>query len=230
MMHASTPSTSRRSLLAGLAAIGAAAPAVAVAMPANDDAELSAAFAEFQRVSAAWDAAHERQADTEEVYYDIAPAFPEAAIKTEADHEMFLCVNVGQKYAERDLSRLRKPQSDFITGKPCAAKTARAHEIVKALEDFYAADAAARLMSGFAEAEQRAEEAEAALDDVTARLLAIPAKTMAGVIMKARVVEWCYGGIDSLPAPEDYSKSTAETFVMAVAVDLIRITKGQADG
>ena len=40
----------------------------------------------------------------------MLPDFRQAAIKTEADYEMFLCVNVGQRYSERDLPRLRKPQ------------------------------------------------------------------------------------------------------------------------
>lgn len=240
----SSPATSRRSLLAGLATICAAAPAMAAAGTVNEDAELSALHEEFVRMAAASDAANEHEADTEGAYFGMQPDFPQAAIKTEADREMCLSVNVGQRYSELDLPRLRKPQrgaelrtpfpgrpGEVIVRRPIwPEKTARAQEIVKALEDYRAADEAARLMSGYGEAEKWAEEADKALKDIEARILAVPAKTLAGVIMKARVVEWCY--LSELPDLEEYSvsKSTAEAFAMAVTVDLVRITKEQANG
>lgn len=249
MTHAHTPAissktTSRRSMLAGLAALGAAAPAIAVAVPVNEDAELSALFAQFQRISAEWDAATNHRANMEVVYHDIRPAFPQAAVTTEADRRKRLGGTVGDRYGEEDIPRLSQPQrgDEVVTpypGRPgevivrrpvCPEKTARAREIVKALEDYRAADEAARLMSGFGEAVERAEKADRALDEIQARILAVPAKTLAGVIIKARVVEWCYAG--DLPEAGDlaFSSSTAEQFAMALTVDLVRITRGQANG
>jgi hypothetical protein len=162
----------------------------------------------------------------------MQPDFPVAAIKTGADRDMFLCCNVGERYQVQDVPRLHKPQlgkevrepypgfpNEVIVRRlPWPEKQARATEIADALEGYEAATATARDPSGLAVAEAKLQAVRAQLRAIEDRLLNMPARTPAGLLVKARVVEWYYAGEIEID-PDD---PVGERFSTMLAIDLLR--------
>jgi hypothetical protein len=225
---------SRRSILAGMAvcAAGATTAGAAAAAPANPDAELIRLGEEFRAASAAVDTAIPTMDGWEEVYFSMAPEFPAAALKTDRDRALMLCWEVVGHYEVQDIPHLRSPQmgeayepipgrlGEFIVRpQPWPEKQARATEIADALEGYEAAKVAAREKSGLAAAEAEFDALHDKLREIEDRILHTPAHTLAGVMVKARVVEWCYVGDIQI----DPDAVTAYRFSTMLAIDLLRV-------
>lgn len=81
-------------------------------------------------------------------------------------------------------------------------------------------------MSGFDDAEKVSERAGSALKVVEDRILEMPAKTLAGVVVKARVVAWLNDWQIEVPT----TGCTSDWFAYSAIADLVRIAGGRANG
>jgi hypothetical protein len=177
-----TTRLSRRNLLVGAAATALAGASAPTNMPdgQESDSELMALERSFQDALDAYEVTRRHFNGCEERYFDLCPCVP----KTLTRHGRLghLLVDPSVHWSTGDLRRmLKKPEHrDVWDDAQAALAVARA----------YAAGVRkARRASGVVSAEVAQNEALAAISDMASLILAAPARSLAGLAVKARIVK-----------------------------------------
>jgi hypothetical protein len=174
------PSLTRRSLLVGLAASSGLSTTAALPATTNPDSPLADLMRAFEQARAAYEAARRHYNDCEGRYFDLKPKAPEAlTIRGTLGHLLRDKFDVWRASALRRLlkdNELRELWNDARAALPLACAYERQIRAAKRATDVAAAEAAHN----------------AALDriaDVNEAMLAITARSLSGLAIKARVIK-----------------------------------------
>jgi hypothetical protein len=177
-----TTRLSRRKLLVGTAATTLAGTSAPTDMPGGpeSDSELMALEGRFRDALDTYEVTRRHFNGCEERYFDLCPSMP----KTLTRHGRLghLLVDRSMHWSTGDLRRmLKNPEHrDVWDDAQAALAVARA----------YAAEVRkARRASGVVPAEAAQNEALAAISDTAGLILAAPARSLAGLAVKARIVK-----------------------------------------
>lgn len=214
--------SSRRSLLqTGFSACAAVALASTPAVPASSLlAELTRRLSEAHKLL---DAASDQENDTYDAYLKMAPARP-AAMKWRAFDPV-------SGYPERDGSTrsywCKAQEIDAMRGKPVTRPEfigtdeqstdnmtlwaevpdpngqRRVDELIAALDVFRAQQAEAKIRSGFAAAEARANAAYLEYEELLRQIIAAPASSVEELRLKASVVVSLWENVEDAPTEDD---------------------------
>lgn len=225
----------RRTFLHGLASLPLAGTslallcATAAAAPADPDAELIALGREWQSADDHCDHACDALDAAAERLRDIDP--PEALFRRRSDSIAF--TSVAHRF--RDTKRLWFPRDAveelrtyaFVNpwGDPLVDDRARRDEIVAAYDAWRAEISADEQVMGYTAAFLTYEAAVAACRQLRLRIMSKPAATLAGVMVKARVIERAYDGLDELRElvahSHEQGASDADAMATSAIVDLL---------
>jgi hypothetical protein len=203
--------TSRRNALALVATLPALAAPAAVAAMGSPDAELTALGREFDRLALVLNNCFRRSSAA----YDQAKAMmmeaPDALRPKVGDMEVGLrppkCSNVGDGlYGHFDVSGYIR-----LIDHP------RAREIVQAYDLWNASKERAYERSDFNEIHREIESHNEAIDLISDRIIALPAHTIEGMKVKARVSFYCRVGM-----VHDNESPDVES-AMSIVIDLLRM-------
>jgi hypothetical protein len=177
-----TTRLSRRNLLVGTAATALAGTSAPTNMPdgPESDSELMALERRFQDALDAYEVTRRHFNGCEERYFDLCPCVPETL--TRHGRLGHLLVDRSMHWSTGDLRRiLKNPEHrDVWDDAQAALAVARA----------YAAGVRkARRASGVVPAEAAQDAALAAIADMAGLILAAPARSLAGLAVKARIVK-----------------------------------------
>lgn len=197
---AETQHITRRSAFAGLSAaiIGTGFSSAAKAATFSDpDAELLALGRHLADLHRAHLAAEDEAQRLFEIYFDQEPACPEALIWKPSDPDTGLFPPTFRDSAGRrawghrdEVDRLRVFQArGHINGRDRERALIRAQEIVATFDEWTAAKAQARRDVGCMAAEERSEALFEDVQALGAQISRMPARTLQGLIVKARAVE-----------------------------------------
>jgi hypothetical protein len=163
---------------------------------------------------------------------------PTVIIRTERDRLLGLFVGnrVGTAYGREDIPALRalvRAHSILDDSSPEEAIEVwgRASRILDALRDLKEKEAREGMESCLADAKKRFEEADDAYDDLAERLLMTPAKTIEGVLAKARVMQHVSFGADMSVALQERMRrmgADGESFASSLARDLVSLASEEA--
>jgi hypothetical protein len=203
--------TTRRNALALVATLPALAAPAAVAAMGSPDAELIALGREFDRLALVLNDCFRRS----DAAYDQAKAMmikaPDALRPKVGDRQAGLrppkCSNVGDGlYGHFDIS-----------GYIHSIDHPRAREIVQAYDLWNACREPAYERSGFNEIHREIESHSEAMDPISDRIIVLPAHTIEGMKVKARVSFYCcVGMVDDNDSPDVES-------AMSIVIDLLRM-------
>lgn len=209
---------SRRALVAGAAMSALAGPAVAAP---NPDAALLDLGRRFTAAAARCDAANDATDAAWDVY--VAPEPPEALFRRPSD--TFSTYGL----TRREGRRWYGGEIDSLRNHGITSEIARRDEIVAAHAAWQADIGTARDVAGLTAAEAERSAASAATRDLTDAIVAAPAATLAGVMVKARAAGWSYGGLDGI-AHEigEEAAGTGETMMLALLRDLLTLASSGA--
>jgi hypothetical protein len=163
-------------------------------------------------------------------------ANPPVIIRTERDRQLGLFVGnrVGTAYTRDDISLLRAlVRSNSIlnnaSSKEAIEVWERASRILEALRDLKEEEAREGVESGLADATSRWTTADDAYDNLAERLLITPAKTIEGVLAKARVLQHVSFDVDMSAAFQKRMRRMGpdgEAFASSLARDLVLLADG----
>jgi hypothetical protein len=158
-------------------------------------------------------------------------ANPPVIIRTERDRQLGLFVGnrVGTAYGREDIPALRaliRSHSilDNSSSKEAIEVWERASRILDALRDLKEEEAREGVESGLTDASRRYVAADDAYDNLAERLLNTPAKTIDGVLAKARVMQRVSLAVDIGAALQQRMRRMGpdqEAFATSLAHDLI---------
>jgi hypothetical protein len=158
-------------------------------------------------------------------------ANPPVIIRTERDRQLGLFVGnrVGMAYGRGDIPVLRAlVRANSIIGnsspKEAIETWERASRILDALRDLKEEEAREGVESGLTDAKRCYAAAVDAYDDLAERLLNTPAKTIEGVLAKARTMQHVYLDVDVGAALQERMRRMGpddEAFATSLARDLI---------
>ena len=202
---------------------------VSLTQASDLDAELIALGHEWQAAADHCDHACDALDAAGERLRDIHP--PEALFRRPSDSIAF--TSVAHPY--RDMRRLWFPRDSvedlriyaFVNpwGDPLVADQARRDEIVAAYDAWRAEISADQQATGYTSAFEVYEAAVAASRQLRLRIIAKPAITLAGVMVKARVVGRAYDNLDELRELVTHSheqgESDADAMATSAMVDLL---------
>jgi hypothetical protein len=202
----------RRNALTAVATLPALAAPAAVAAMDSPDAELMALGREFDRLALVINDCFRRSSAA----YDQAKAMmieaPDALRPKIGDMEAGLrppeCSNVGDGlYGHFDIS-------GYIRG----IDHPRAREIVQAYDLWKASEERAYERSGFNEIHREIDTHYEAIKPIEQRIIALPAHTIEGMKVKARVTFYCYVGNVG-----DGDETTEHQSAASIVIDLLRM-------
>ncbi|RDI51237.1 hypothetical protein [Microvirga subterranea] len=238
----------RRSILAGL---GASIPMAAVAAAPvyaekHPDADLLALGRQWEASAAALDANRKAFDAAEARFEQIAPDHPEELFEQKGDFSLGIVgardhQNGRRWYVNRidelrAKPRLKQDWSQVTEGPngeqvcawvPDPNAQARADEIVAAYDLWVAARVRAEKEAGLTAAYAEEERLAKIDSDLRQRIALIPARTMEGLAVKARVYAWFMGGEDEIESEFarhlEMNGPTDETIMLAMVRDLLRM-------
>ena len=238
-----TSTTSCRTILAFAAGAAATTPALAFPIGPHPDAELLALGEEFKEARAIAIAANDRVVAKDEEYAARCVPVPDACRPKRGDIEGLGLEGGaywrGGSYDPRQVDRLRnlKPdRQDFVVENADGMITlreirrpndlARAQEIIKAFDEWVAADEAVAEETGCNDRDGERHAADQDQMDVEAEIITIPAKTIEGARVKA-LVAIAYGNQTARPIADD--PVDPEDMLYQLAWDILEIS-GQSPG
>ena len=168
----------------------------------------------------------------------VGLANPPVIIRTDRDKELGLYVGnrAGTVYTHADIPVLRALVRAHSIIHNSSHKDGfeiwtRASRILDALRDLKEEEAREGVESGLIDAERRYHEADDAYDDVAERLLMVPAKTLDGILAKARVLRRVSEAIDLRAGLQKRMRHTGpddEAFATSLACDLISLSNEES--
>jgi len=238
----------RHFLRAGTAAVAISATAAPVAVAASHpDAELLALGRQWEESAAALDANRTAFDAAEERIEQIEILEPEELFQQPQDFSLGLIDahtrHDGRRWyvydriddlrtkprMKQDWSQVTKgPKGEqFCAWVPDPKAQARADEIVAAYDRWQAALAKAEEDSGLAAAEAEHRRLETINSDLRERIALMPARTIEGLAVKARIYAWFLDGMDQIESEferqVETNGPTDETIMLAMVRDLLRL-------
>jgi hypothetical protein len=165
-------------------------------------------------------------------------ANPPVIVRTERDRQLGLFVGnrVGTAYGREDIPALRalvRAHSilDNSSSKEATGVWELASRVLEALRDLKEEEVREGVESGLADAKRRRATADDAYDSLAERLLNTPAKTIEGVLAKARVMQHVSDAVDIGAALQRRMRRMGpddEAFATSLARDLISCASEEA--
>lgn len=240
MSQANNVHTTRRTFLAGAAAVSAPLPALAAVAPVTPLARL---VGEWRTADAAEQAACERYELATEHFQKIAPKLPEDLIFTVRERDLRLCtsLSIGEEIQERRIREWRefpvmrpvarpaRPADNLpddahtvVRLQPWPEAQARVDEIVRAYDEHQAAIAAAKELSGFETASNAYDVAIDHETQIRIRIIKEPATCLSDLLLKAEVAVHCAGGMIEVDRDIDHDLKNERAYDTTLALSVLK--------